>query len=1307
MDSFRPPAPLRLDGPNLEGEWKSFEKKFQWFLVAIGADQKPDATKLAMFLTAIGDDAVKVFEAFTYDEGQSSEQFEIVLQKFREYCTPVHNVVYERFLFWQHALATGEPIDQYVTRQRHLAKSCGFMEEDNMIRDHIVFTCPDQRVKERLLHEQDLTLAKAITICRAAEVTREQIKQFATAEGKPASSSIHAVSKHKRDDANNTCRNCGQSHKVGACKARSVSCRACGKLGHYERCCITTGRQPRSQRSNSSSRSQSMSRKPRSIQELTEVPSNQTVYIDSIAVNSVTSDKSWSKMLVINGTPVNCKLDSGAEANCMPYSMFTRLKYLSNIRQTPEQLSGYTEGPPTKPRGVATLKVKYRGRHYSLNFYIVNHDAAVIIGLPSCVQLNLLKRVDSINCSERSDNNQRSKLVEEFADIFSDIHGEFPGEHHITTDPAVQSVIHAPRKVALALQPKLKSMLDDMVCKGVLIKREEPTDWVNSLVIVQKPNGSLRICLDPRDLNRAIKREHHAIPTFEDIAHKLHGKKLFSVIDMKDGFWHIRLDEESSKLCTFNSMFGRYSYTRLPFGISSAPEVFQKRAQEIFGDIPDVFVVFDDLLIAAETIEQHERTLRAVFERAREKGVRFNRNKLQLFANECKYVGHVLTPDGIRPDVDKVKAITEMRSPTDAGELSRFLGMVTYLTKFMPNLSEHTATLRQLLRKDVTWTWSSHQEQAFNHIKNVVTSAPVLQYFDPAKPVVIQTDASSTGLGSCLLQEGRPVEFVSRALTDAESRYAQIEKELLAIVFACIKFHQYIYGRPVVVQSDHKPLESVFQKSVASTTPRLQRMLLRLLEYNLTVQYTPGKEMFIADTLSRSYLTNEVPSRVEREISEDTVVSINTIIADAPVSTSRLDKIRQESERDGEMQSLRDYLRNGFPDNSKLSGNLRKYRTLAPELYYQDGLILYNNRIVIPAGMQKEILLRIHEGHLGMDKCKALARAAVFWPGINQDIENTVGRCSTCNMFRNQQCPEPLKPHPVPFKPYQKVGVDIFSLQGKDYLLVVDYYSKFPEYVQLSSKSADCVIQHLKDIFARHGIPETLMADNNPFNSFAMRKFAESWGFEIVTSSPRYAQSNGQAERCVQTVKLLMKKAVESYQDVAVALLQYRNAPVSGLEHSPAQLLYNRSLRTKVPCMDRQPAGPARQKLQQRQQKQSFYFNRHARPLRPLNPGDAVRVCNGNQWEAARVVGPHACPRSYDIVTENGSDLRRNRRHLILTREDAPIGCSSDLSSLPVVSPKTLPVESRTATATASSCIKTSFGRTIKPPVRFKDYVCQ
>jgi len=266
--------------------------------------------------------------------------------------------------------------------------------------------------------------------------------------------------------------------------------------------------------------------------EVTDQPPNQAadgVYIDTIQVDSTsTTTRSWTKTLHINSTTIECKLDSRAEANCMPYSTFLSMRHLSNIRQTSELLSGYTSAPPERPRGIANLKINYKGQFYNTDFYIVNREAPVIVGLPACIKLNVIKRIDYISSGMPS-NNGDSALLMEFADVFSGT-SEFPGEHHITIDPAVQPVVHAPRRVALALQPKIKQLLDQMVENGVLIQRDEPTDWVSSLVVVQKSSGQLRICLDPRDLNRAIKLEHFAIPTFADIAPKLHGKRILALL---------------------------------------------------------------------------------------------------------------------------------------------------------------------------------------------------------------------------------------------------------------------------------------------------------------------------------------------------------------------------------------------------------------------------------------------------------------------------------------------------------------------------------------------------------------------------------------------------------------------------------------------------------------------------------------------------------------------------------------------------------------------------------------------------------
>ena len=230
--------------------------------------------------------------------------------------------------------------------------------------------------------------------------------------------------------------------------------------------------------------------------------------------------------------------------------------------------------------------------------------------------------------------------------------------------------------------------MDKLERNKVITKVDKPTSWVNSLVVREEPDGSLRVCLDPRELNRAIKREHFRIPTANELSRKLAGKSVFSIVDQKDGFWHIELDEPSSCLCTFNSPYGRYRFLRMPFGLSSAPEVFQKRNEEIFGDIPGVEIIFDYIIIAGTNVQDHDEILKKVLQRAKDKGVRFNKNKLKLRIPEVKYVGNIVSAEGIKPDPDKVKAITEMPNPESKQNLQRLLGIANYSAKFIPNMSE-------------------------------------------------------------------------------------------------------------------------------------------------------------------------------------------------------------------------------------------------------------------------------------------------------------------------------------------------------------------------------------------------------------------------------------------------------------------------------------------------------------------------------------------------------------------------------------------------------------------------------------------
>lgn len=383
--------------------------------------------------------------------------------------------------------------------------------------------------------------------------------------------------------------------------------------------------------------------------------------------------------------------------------------------------------------------------------------------------------------------------------------------------------------------------------------------------------------------------------------------RVFSVVDANHGFWQVQLDEESSKLCTFNTPYGRYRFLRLPFGVSSAPEVFQKCIAQRLEGLEGVVNIVDDILVWGEDEEQHDRRLRALMDRIRSINLKLNKDKCKIRRTEITYVGHILSAEGVKPDQEKVRAIQDMPEPEDKAGLLRFLGMLQYLAKFVPNLSDVSAPLRKLLEGDVAWQWEAEQQKSFEKLKMLVSKAPVLRYFDVKKDITLSVDASSEGLGAVLIQDGQPVAYGSRPLTDCQKRYAQIEKELLAIVYGCEKFKQYVYGKTVHVETDHKPLETVFKKSLQKAPPRLQRMLMSPQPYDLWVSYKPGKELYIADTLSQAYLKEKPEQLLEDEL------QLHLLTAQLPITEEKLNTFRTQTAADEELHIVMDVVQAGWP----------------------------------------------------------------------------------------------------------------------------------------------------------------------------------------------------------------------------------------------------------------------------------------------------------------------------------------------------------------------------------------------------------
>ena len=483
-------------------------------------------------------------------------------------------------------------------------------------------------------------------------------------------------------------------------------------------------------------------------------------------------------------------------------------------------------------------------------------------------------------------------------------------------------------------------------------------------------------------------------------------------------------------------------------------------------------------------------------------------------------------------------------------------------------------------------------------------------------------------------------------MTPTEVRYAQIEKEALALTWACEKFGDYLVGLKFHIFTDHKPLVPLLSTKRLDELPlRVQRFRLRLMRYYFTISHVPGKDMTIPDALSRAPSTEATLN--EKGFQDEVNAYVNVAIKNLPASQRRIQQIRKHQEEDAVLRQVSKFCYCGWPDTKNIPNEIKPYHSVSSELSVEKGLLLRGSRIVIPHSLQAGILAQVHRGHQGITKCRERARQCVWWPGLSAQLEEVVRRCRTCCKEQLQRS-EPLMESSLPSLPWQKIAIDLFDWQNSAYLIIVDYYSRFIEVAKLHRTTAHEVIEQIKVIFARHGVPEEVMSDNGPqFASSQFQNFSRDYGFDHITSSPLYPQSNGEAERAVKTVKGLWKKN----EDPLYSLLIYNATPLQ-LGYSPAELLMSRKLRTNLPMIQTQrlPRVPNFHKVEQRdkeaKQRQKWNFNAHhgARPLPTLLTGDKVWVTDRKE---EGIVMEEIFPRSYVVNTHSGT-FRRNRKYLYM-----------------------------------------------------------
>ena len=1233
-----PPEKFNFQKPE---EWMRWIRRFERYLSV--SKTTGDEDKVDTLIYCLGSQAEDILPIFGLTEDEM-KVYKTVKDKFNKHFKVRKNVIFERARFNRRVQQEGETIESFITDLYALIETCEYGElHEDFLRDRIVVGIRDTNLSESLQMDDKLTLKTTLEKVRSKELIKKQssllqdIPAAARADTVRRQSQPQKVNNAKYGKKDKKCQRCGlQSHKREECPARESRCRKCNLVGHWQKMCRTKGS---------------------SVKQV-EAENTESEFLGTVTVSEV-RDINWDINLLVNNKPLTFKIDCGADVTVVSEKDYRNVA--SNIPLSkPDKVLLGANSQPLNVIGVLQCEVANGQKDRCIQkLYIVDKLKTPLLGKPAISSLKILKRTNEVNTCpndvlkespERA--GYRAKIKDMFPKLFNGL-GQMEGEYRVKLSPNCKPVaISAPRRIAQPLLPKVKDCLDKMEADGVIrkLQENEVSPWMSGMVVVPKPGGKVRVCVDLTQLNKNVIRPRYQLPTVDEVLCKLGDGKVFTKLDANSGFFQCNLAEESQLLTSFLTPFAAYCYRKLPFGITSGREFYQKKINGIIGNMKNTTGLIDDICVYSPDKASHEQYLFPVLKKLQDAGVTLNMDKCEFMKTTISFVGHEIGAEGIRADPRKVLALKGMSTPTNVSELRRFLGMANQLGKFCQRLAECTQPLRALLSKKNQWHWGAAQDEAFQKVKEELCSSSVLAKYNPSNETKIRSDSSKYGYGAVLLQrsgineEFKPVFYASKALSLAEQNYSIIEKEAGAMAWACKKFDQFILGMEnLKLETDQKPLVSLLgKKPLDQLPPRIVRFRLSMMRYKYTISHVPGKDMHTSDCLSRAPIKDSQPSILHEQATE----YIQAVVGNLPCTDHKLEQIKQLQQDDEITLKLMQYAKEGWPVKTEIPGALVAYYQFRDEFSVHNGLLLKNDRIVIPTCMRLEILDRIHEGHLGIDKCRQRAIQSVWWPGLSKQIEHLVSNCTTCVKHRHQAA-EPLKPISLPDRPWQKAAADLCELSGHNYLVVVDYYSRYVEMAKLGDTRATTVINHLKSIMARHGIVEVLMTDNGPqFANSEMNVFSREYGFVHITSSPKYPQSNGMAEQAVKTLKGLLKKNKDPY----LALLTYRATPIHN-GYSPAELCMGRRLRTTLPVAPHtlmpQQELPVREKEVTYKEKMKTNFDlRHlARDLPVLKQGDKVIIKDTNK--EATVEGPaENAPRSYLATTPTGT-FRRNRRSLV------------------------------------------------------------
>lgn len=1232
--------------------WNRWKKTFTDYLELLQVLQPKtvlsDSHKIKLLRQFLGDEGQRHFDALHIADQTTLDK---ALNTFSELWGARPSTYTARYCFSKLHQNPGEDVNEFIARIQQALPDCQYNKiPPNMIEKEMAIQClitgiQSESAREKLLSEEEtmLTWEKACTIVRQRENITHQLTQFAQ---KASSDTVQAVTRKNMPTARPatkefTCYRCGNKHlSVNECRHKQTVCRNCGKVGHLARVCRSVTRTPPDRRQ--FEKSVTVVQNTTNSESECEYSFNE---VNSATACGYSRPPPYYIQVEIEGEPVQMEIDTGASVSIVSAQAVKKLPRLDSCDST---LKTYT-GQTIPVLGKCDVRVQLYGKERILPLYVVDNQCSNLFGRDWIKSFpNALDSVKLVTSTLNLES-----VLSKYSALFDGSLGKLKGyQANIKLEHNVQPRFMKARCLPYVLRSKVEDELKRLQEEGV-IKPVQYCEWGTPIVPVCKPDGTVRICGDYKiTVNRFAALDRYPLPRVEDLYATLAGGQKFTKIDLSHAYSQIELDEPSRLVTTITTHVGLFQYTRLPFGINSAPAIFQRIIDTMVKDIPFTCAYLDDILISGRTDVEHLQTLATVLERLNEHGLKLKKSKCEFLCDSVCYLGYRLDKNGLHVVQDKVRPILDAPEPRNVIELRSFIGMLSHYRRFLPNISQTLEPLYILLHKGASWTWGSTQRKAFDSAKTLLGSSSFLVHFDPNKPILIQCDASPSGVGAVLCHRMadnsiKPVAFASRTLQPAEKNYSQLDKEALAVIFAVKRFHSYVWGRPFKIYTDHKPLLALLgeAKEIQQLySPRMQRWALLLSAYRYELYYVTGARNVTADALSRLPLPAQVNC-----IDPPELVNLMQHLDTTPVTSK---DIQRMTNQDQILSTVKRFILIGWP--VEVSEELRPFSQRKNELSLHDGCIFWGSRIVIPQGARPQLLRELHDAHPGVTRMKALARGYCWWPKLDKQIEDLLRNCDVCQKHQRQNPPGPIHPWRWPDKPWQRIHADYFGpVNGMMCLIIVDAYSKWIEVHTVTHANAESTVNKMRSTFATFGIPETVCTDNGtPFTSEEFQKFLRNNGIQHVRSAPYHPASNGLAERAVQTVKQgLVKQSVGNLQmKLDKLLFAHRTTPTEATGRSPAEMMFGRTLRTRLHLMFPSP----RAKVETRQEKM------HAQSSRgedhSYNESDPVysRLPHEATWQPATVVD--STGNTTTLKMDDGRVVRRHSDHVRPRQTE----CSSD-----------------------------------------------